>query len=176
MQHAGSQCEGQVCAIHNPSDHHMNQWPTTTRYDRFALVERICTHGVGHPDPDSLAWQRELVERGAIPAGAYAEDHGCDGCCRAPAAPGPWKMGQDDEWTPEVERSVNAAATAVVQWGAGTATMTGSDDQDRPLDVVSVIRLEEHGVEVAFHYRVNAQVLLWGSRPIVGTVAETQEG
>lgn len=60
----------------------MVDWPTHVRYDRWALTERICPkHGVGHPDPDSLAWQRSMVERGAIPAGAVSDIHGCCGCC-----------------------------------------------------------------------------------------------
>ncbi len=32
-------------------------------------LERTCAHGIGHPDPDSLAW---LGCEGI---------HGCDGCC-----------------------------------------------------------------------------------------------
>jgi hypothetical protein len=35
------------------------------RFDR-SFMERICVHGVGHPDPDSA---------GADPL------HACDGCC-----------------------------------------------------------------------------------------------
>lgn len=41
-------------------------WPQHWRGDRH-LMERICPHGVGHPDPDDIN-----------PDGV----HGCDGCCR----------------------------------------------------------------------------------------------
>lgn len=79
--HDESACAGEACVIHNPSDHHMADWPVSVRYDRWALAERICPHGIGHPDPDSLAWQRRMVEQGKISAGAYSDTHGCDGCC-----------------------------------------------------------------------------------------------
>lgn len=51
----------------------MVKWPINIRYDRNCLVERVCKHGVGHPDPDSVAY---LEEKG-IDDGV----HGCDGCC-----------------------------------------------------------------------------------------------
>jgi hypothetical protein len=44
--HDKEKCEGEYCCIHNPSDHHMKDWPTNWRDDRF-LMERICKHGVG---------------------------------------------------------------------------------------------------------------------------------
>lgn len=58
-------CAGNNCCIHNPSAHHMIEWPQNYREDR-GIMERICEHGVGHPDPDDTT-----------------EDtiHGCDGCC-----------------------------------------------------------------------------------------------
>lgn len=59
-------CEGRPCVIHHPSDHHMRSWPLHWRDDRY-LMERICEHGVGHPDPDDR-------NTDGI--------HGCDGCCR----------------------------------------------------------------------------------------------
>ena len=63
--HGQSQCHGRPCCIHNPSDHHMVTWPQNWRGDR-RLMERVCPHGVGHPDPDDIH-----------PGGV----HGCDGCC-----------------------------------------------------------------------------------------------
>ncbi len=81
--HSPDKCKGHHCPFHNPSNHHMVDWPVTLRLDNlvtirldnFALVERVCPHGVGHPDPDSLAW---LESVGAEGFGV----HGCDGCCR----------------------------------------------------------------------------------------------
>ena len=63
------QAEG-YCAIHKRSEHVMRAFPQHWRWDR-GIMERICTHGVGHPDPDD--WAIQLAhDRG---------QHGCDGCC-----------------------------------------------------------------------------------------------
>ena len=72
--HDQSKCKGQFCCIHNPSDHCMKDSPTHWRDDR-KLMERICKHGVGHPDPDDLAYK----ERNNLPDSSGI--HGCDGCC-----------------------------------------------------------------------------------------------
>lgn len=37
------------------------------------IMERVCRHGVGHPDPDDLI----VKSRPEL-----ADIHGCDGCCR----------------------------------------------------------------------------------------------
>lgn len=71
--HPVDQCAGRACVVHNPSDHHMRGWPLNWRGDR-GLMERMCPHRVGHPDPDSVAW---LLANGDEHAGA----HGCDRCC-----------------------------------------------------------------------------------------------
>jgi hypothetical protein len=70
-------CEGDFCCLHNPSDHHMRDRPLNIRSDRGDdLAERICVHGVGHPDPDSLAFIKRQD-----PANTWSGIHGCDGCC-----------------------------------------------------------------------------------------------
>lgn len=91
--HTATQCAGEPCVLHNPSDHHMRDWPTVVRYDKFALTERQCRHGIGHPDPDSMDWLSRcwpsVVERGL----SYDDGdgwkalgvHGCDGCCSGAA-------------------------------------------------------------------------------------------
>ncbi len=78
--HGKAQCAGPVgnngkpiCCIHNPSDHHMLTWPQNWRGDK-GMMERLCHHGIGHPDPD------DLKVRTTSSAGV----HGCDGCCAAP--------------------------------------------------------------------------------------------
>lgn len=71
LVHGRSTCAGGPCPIHNPSAHPMAGFPTLWRDDR-RIMERVCPHGVGHPDPDDLA-----VRSGRDPG-----DHGCDGCCR----------------------------------------------------------------------------------------------
>ena len=72
--HRQTACAGEWCSIHNPSDHHMASWRLLIRYDRSCMAERICPHGVGHPDPDSMAYFRRV---GIDDVGV----HGCDGCC-----------------------------------------------------------------------------------------------
>lgn len=77
--HAEGLCSGQNCCIHNPSDHALRDAPLNWRADR-SLMERICEHGVGHPDPDDLAHKKRVM--GArYPNYAFGV-HGCDGCCR----------------------------------------------------------------------------------------------
>lgn len=63
--HPGRDCAGRPCAIHNPSDHVLSGQPQLWRADRH-MMERICVHAIGHPDPDGLQTD----------AG-----HSCDGCC-----------------------------------------------------------------------------------------------
>lgn len=69
--HDKSQCNGEPCPVHNPSNHHMRKWPLNYRMDR-GITERICPHGIGHPDPDDIF------------AIGYNAIHGCDGCCCGP--------------------------------------------------------------------------------------------
>ena len=71
--HNIEQCKGRNCTIHNPSKHHMTEWPLHWRSDR-KIFERICIHGVGHPDPDSLYYEELLNPE-------YCDTHGCCGCC-----------------------------------------------------------------------------------------------
>lgn len=73
VTHPPTRCEGSACVIHNPTEHHMRGWATLYRADR-GMTERTCPHGVGHPDPDDLAWH---VSEGR----AWQGVHGCDGCC-----------------------------------------------------------------------------------------------
>lgn len=71
--HSDKDCLG-YCPFHRPSDHHMKGWKIFVRFDRGGLVERLCTHGVGHPDPDSLLYLEGIGRK---------DDgvHGCCGCC-----------------------------------------------------------------------------------------------
>lgn len=63
-------CDGRHCPIHNPSNHPLKDAPTHWRTDR-GIMERVCEHGVGHPDPDDIKVWRDHHE----------SVHGCDGCC-----------------------------------------------------------------------------------------------
>lgn len=75
--HSRGKCSGEPCVIHHPSDHSMRSFPTHWRRDR-RIMERICPHGVGHPDPDHMAFyaKRHTPEETSAEA-----THGCDGCC-----------------------------------------------------------------------------------------------
>ncbi len=70
--HPSYACKGEYCTIHNRSDHSMRSFPQHWRGDR-GIMERICPHGVGHPDPDDY----KLIGK----SGYYEAIHGCDGCC-----------------------------------------------------------------------------------------------
>jgi len=73
VAHSLGDCRGGVCCIHNRSDHHMRGMRQHWRGDA-GKMERLCSHGIGHPDPDDLS------DNGV---------HGCDGCCRPPEPPVP---------------------------------------------------------------------------------------
>lgn len=70
--HNRKQCEGEYCCIHNPSQHHMLSFPLNWRGDR-QIMERICPHGIGHPDPDDAAFRASKGDTDTV--------HDCDGCC-----------------------------------------------------------------------------------------------
>jgi hypothetical protein len=74
MAHMKLDCVGRACPLHNRSEHGMRGWQQTWRSD-IRIIERVCPHGVGHPDPDQfMFWdlRGELVEK---------RTHVCDGCC-----------------------------------------------------------------------------------------------
>ena len=74
VTHSADKCEGRACCVHNPSDHHMRTWELNYRFDK-SVMERICPeHGVGHPDPDDLAYNQSVSRD-------YVSIHGCCGCC-----------------------------------------------------------------------------------------------
>jgi hypothetical protein len=73
--HKREECPGDVCCIHKRSKHALRAWPQHFRIDR-GIMERICEHGIGHPDPDDLA----------IVSGKDNGVHGCCGCCRGVAS------------------------------------------------------------------------------------------
>ncbi len=74
--HSPYACSGQVCVIHNPTVHRLSSWPMVWRADR-GIVERVCTHGIGHPDPDQFEfWLSHGRPEEVV--------HGCDGCCAGP--------------------------------------------------------------------------------------------
>ena len=96
MAHEKSQCMGEFCTLHKRSKHSMRKFKQLYRYDR-GIMERICTHGIGHPDPDDIL----------IINGDDSGVHGCDGCCfqftdKEPDYPG-LKEKNDDKPTLKVK-------------------------------------------------------------------------
>lgn len=65
-------CE-QSCVIHNPLTNHMSDWQLHWRNDR-GIFERICPHGIGHPEPSQYPYW-DATHQG------HQKVHGCDGCC-----------------------------------------------------------------------------------------------
>lgn len=76
MTHGPAYCAGQPCCIHSPTDHHMKEWDQNWRDDAYKM-ERMCKHGIGHPDPDHVAF---MMRVGAADQSDLV--HGCDGCCK----------------------------------------------------------------------------------------------
>ena len=76
--HDPGECADGVCTVHHPTDHPMRDWPLHWRGDR-GLFERLCTHGVGHPDPDQWAFWDSALD---VADAQAMRVHGCDGCCR----------------------------------------------------------------------------------------------
>lgn len=73
------------------------------RYDKYGLTERMCEHGIGHPDINSVEWLKRLYDDGTLfnlgildpPTPEMLNDpnfnpysaftiHGCCGCCVPP--------------------------------------------------------------------------------------------
>jgi hypothetical protein len=76
--HPKDRCAGdERCAIHKPTQHSMSEFPQHFREDT-GIMERICPHGVGHPDPDHLWFITKMFGEKL----AHTQSiHGCDGCC-----------------------------------------------------------------------------------------------
>lgn len=68
--HEESRCRGDYCTLHNRPNHPMRSFPQNFRSD-LMLMERVCEHGVGHPDPDDFR----------LRSGEVSGEHGCDLCC-----------------------------------------------------------------------------------------------
>lgn len=74
--HPFDACKGDTCVLHKMTDHRMRSFPQYWRSDR-RIMERICPHGVGHPDPDQYDFWRVSLGKDW----KWETVHGCDGCC-----------------------------------------------------------------------------------------------
>lgn len=77
------------CVLHRPTLHKLTGSPQVLRAS--TLIEDQCSHGVGHPNPDSAAflnWRDGSEHWGT---------HGCDGCC-GPLGEEPHYLDRDGEW------------------------------------------------------------------------------
>lgn len=77
--HGKEGCNGKPCAFHNPTNHHMNSWPLDLNKEKNLLFERVCKHGVRHPDPDSYNYLSSLEPSKS----AELMNHDCDNCCKS---------------------------------------------------------------------------------------------
>ena len=77
LTHPREACEGRgiPCCIHSPSDHRMVTWKMNWRVDT-GVMERLCEHGIGHPDPDHMTYVLSVSEDNK-----WQGVHSCDRCC-----------------------------------------------------------------------------------------------
>jgi hypothetical protein len=68
--HRPENCVG-PCPLHNQTAHHMTDWPLAWNDER-GVFERVCLHGIGHPDPDDRPTRLGMTD---------ATRHDCDRCC-----------------------------------------------------------------------------------------------
>ena len=116
LTHPSSACAGQYCTIHNNSNHHMRDWHQHWREDRH-IIERICPHGVGHPDPDEINTDKT---------------HGCDGCCIPP---------ENEETTMKIKEVITDALTEqLLQKSSPRGKHAGDWDADDENSQYSVTR------------------------------------
>jgi hypothetical protein len=69
--HSQEICSGRPCTIHNRTDHNMRDFPQHWNSNTM-IMERMCPHDVGHPDPDEF----KLIENEILRV------HECDSCCK----------------------------------------------------------------------------------------------
>ena len=77
--HGIYECEGRFCCVHNPSVHPLRESPRIWIIGQYQM-KRICRHGAYHPDPDDMAFKRDILgwsEEFLAPH----EKHDCDFCC-----------------------------------------------------------------------------------------------
>lgn len=77
--HHRTHCRGRYCAVHNPSNHHMKDWPQQFEPKLYEMY-RICPHGHKHHDPDHIDY---MVSSGKRTRGSFGYTIACM-CGRPP--------------------------------------------------------------------------------------------
>lgn len=79
--HSRKHCQNRElpCVVHSPSAHKMSGWPLRWCSDT-QVMERMCPHDIGHPDPDHIAYVQSSQE--FYTSYSTGADHECDGCCK----------------------------------------------------------------------------------------------
>lgn len=86
--HDPAHCKDQPCAIHHPSDHHMQDWTLTASMKHgYCTLYRVCVHGLWHMDPDDFVYH---LERGNAPVIEESMKHGCECQCCSLDWPNTW--------------------------------------------------------------------------------------
>jgi hypothetical protein len=141
--HGKDECSGTPCVIHSPSDHPLKNAPLSWRSDRV-MMERVCEHGIGHPDPDDRAhWERRINGDNAQSKeflDARAQ-HDCDGCC-CPA------------WEPSPGEKVTGVSTQQI----GQPIVTGYFHSSG-VDGYSWLKVHEDDPETAQRYLARTDTL-----------------
>lgn len=126
--HSFLKCQGRHCTIHNPSEHTLSLRPLHWRDDK-GIFERLCEHGIGHDDPDDVAYHKTLNE-------FYGGVHGCDGCCA-----GKYKEAQEGGgWIAAVEMNdLYPEDNGTLRTFASGATRDTATDKPEPWGFTSAL-------------------------------------
>lgn len=122
-------------------------WPIQWRNDK-STAERVCEHGLGHPDPDDVGYHRRQ--------GRDVTVHGCDGCCAASA---PVAL----DWSEGDEVSVLTRGMS----GRWLVTTQGSQHV-WDLDAMTYQRIPGRGSAQMAHDHQTHPIVRVEVRPIVG--------
>lgn len=135
MHHDISECVGRLCDVHNRRGSGAQaEWPLLWREDR-AIMEVICSHGIGHPTPAQVTFfeERDLS--------AHAI-HGCDGCCHTGNG---WPMSKKSlGWTAPTPKKEKTMVKTLYLAGP----MTGHAQWNFPAFHAAAKRLRDAGYTV----------------------------
>ena len=81
--HAPTDCLGEYCCIHKPSDHPLRYAPLAWMGEIRSMF-RVCEHGFFHPDPDDIRFLMGVGQWLRVEAitSVHLMKENCDECCR----------------------------------------------------------------------------------------------